>query len=163
MSLQKSYFSISRPIFNKGFYDFTLENIAISQYHIYRKEKKKCFFFQKWGILYITNGSLPRKSKVIFSFSTLKLVLKDISCLDTISKSFLLTNVIYYIHGQSRQKTRNDSMYCSWEGLTLTYQSLLTQVSTGIDMKNDTPTLYTSLRIKQKKLLFNFQVFFFFP
>ena len=27
-----------------GFYNFTLRNIAISQYHIYRKQMKKCFF-----------------------------------------------------------------------------------------------------------------------
>ena len=31
-----------------GFYDFTLRNIAIGQYHIYTKQMKiKCFFFKK--------------------------------------------------------------------------------------------------------------------
>ena len=28
----------------RGFYDFTLRNIAIGQYHLYRKQMKKCFF-----------------------------------------------------------------------------------------------------------------------
>ena len=35
---------------SRGFYNFTLRNIAIGQYHIYRKQMKKCFSFQKWGI-----------------------------------------------------------------------------------------------------------------
>ena len=31
----------------RGFYDFTLRNIAIGQYHIYRKQMKKNAFFSK--------------------------------------------------------------------------------------------------------------------
>ena len=34
----------------RGFYDFTLGNITIGHYHIYRKQMKKYAFFKKWGI-----------------------------------------------------------------------------------------------------------------
>ena len=30
----------------RGFYDFILRNIVIGQYHIYRKQMKKCFFLK---------------------------------------------------------------------------------------------------------------------
>ena len=35
----------------RGFYDFTLRNIAIGWYHIYRNQMKEMFcLFLKWGI-----------------------------------------------------------------------------------------------------------------
>ena len=44
-----------------GSYNFTLRNITISQYNIYRKQKKKNAFFQKWGISVLEKWLLTEK------------------------------------------------------------------------------------------------------
>ena len=41
----------------RGFYDFTLRNVAIGQYHIYRKQMKKILFLKNEAFLYNKNGS----------------------------------------------------------------------------------------------------------
>ena len=57
----------------RGFNDFSLGNIVIGQYHIYRKQIfKKSFFSKNKAFLYHKNSCLQRRSKVILRFSTLK-------------------------------------------------------------------------------------------
>ena len=41
----------------RGFYDFTLRNIAFGQYHIYRKQMRKMLFSKNVAFLYSKNGS----------------------------------------------------------------------------------------------------------
>ena len=45
----------------KDFYDFTLRNIAIGQYHIYRKQTKKIFFSKNEAFLSSKNGRNEEK------------------------------------------------------------------------------------------------------
>ena len=57
-----------------GFYYFTLRNIAIGPYDVYRRQLKKCLFpTQNEVFLYNRNGCQPRKLKGIFRFSAVKL------------------------------------------------------------------------------------------
>ena len=53
--LNKQYLLVKYEL--NGFYDFILWNIAISQYHIYRKQMKKCFILKMRYFCLDMNGS----------------------------------------------------------------------------------------------------------
>ena len=73
----------------RGFYNFTLRNIAIGQYHI-QKTNENNAFIQKWGISVEQKWSLNKKKRghFFFRFSTLKLAKKMFSASTSFQKSF---------------------------------------------------------------------------